>query len=245
MISDRIRRWRESILSFLGLQRQRSPRIQVVAIHDAMFFPEGIGEVVSLGNVSTGGMGVLKTSRQTWPEPGHTLKGRLKIGKFEVETRCRVVHVSEQYVGCQFETNLASIESVVASFFRVELAAMKLIEVNPDVLAKSEEGEVTWYRGANNCDLFLVEVGGKIEKFHFTFFGNYFQGGRDQDLKSGSLLDDEHPGKPHYKGAAVITDLRSPSAEMLKLARRYVGAVRNLDNPRREALLGHITRAGG
>ncbi|MCM2277886.1 MAG: PilZ domain-containing protein [Oligoflexia bacterium] len=172
----------------------RPPRVRLGELHSVSFKarePAGVAEggELRIANLSAEGIGFVKDLR-AWPEPGATISGTLRIGEFFQEVKAEVRHQGGNLVGCRFvETGPGFRERILQSFL-TELAALRMVRVNPDVLQRPEDGFPSLYVGENGCELYVIESAegsGELVRFTLSFFGNQIEGTGEGELWGGEL----------------------------------------------------------
>jgi len=226
-----------------GKENRRAPRIRILPLHDlsiAMVEPSAVLGI-RIANLSVTGAGLIKESSQTWPEAGQRFSGKMKFGEKTVDMVARVVGIYPRVVGVQFEGDSEELRTMILEFFKVELSAVSMIEVNPKILKQPKEGKARYFCSENACELNIVEDdSGGLLRFDLSFLGNYFESENDGSLKYGVAQGDEkdvdeNTGNYTYKGSTIIN--WSPlSNEMIETAVRFVNGIETLDELSRDEI---------
>lgn len=221
---------------------KRAPRVQITALHGVEFKENQEGKNLQLVNLSITGVGFLRSSIENWPSSGSVVKGELVFSDRKVQVEAQIVHVSEEIVGCQFQGDLSLIREVVPRYFQLELSALKLVRVKRELLKDEEDGDPLWFRGSDNCELFLVEKGGDWVRFNLVFFGNHFEGTRAGKIQYGQVVEDE-PDELQHKSSHLIRQVSSVSQEVIEGAVRFVQNISELPQSYRESLSECLSNA--
>jgi hypothetical protein len=205
---------------------RRSPRVQVLSLHRIQFvrkLGDGREEPVRIANVSATGAGFIR-------EPGH-----------EYPVRARIMHLTETIAGCQFESPMADFNTVIDRYFEIEIAAVCMKEVNPGILRKDCGGTPHLIIGENNCELYYVESSRKVVYFYLTFFGNYLEGGDEEDARFGYVDEDEFLDKPAYRGSPIVRLTHSIPEDVLAGAIKFVENMTRVPQSVRKEIVRAIT----
>lgn len=194
---------------FPDLKKQRAPRAPRVALldlHHIHFrcsdppFPHEI----ALVNLSVGGVGLLKNSLPATFPIGAILRGSFHFEGQTYPVEMKVAHASHEVLGCAFVEIPAAFSELVHRYFDVELSALKMNRIKPDLLQEEPDGIPHWFQGQNNCDLFFVTKDDKLIRFQLSFFANYIEGGSQQPTRFGQVLGDNLRDKPKLKDTSSI-----------------------------------------
>jgi hypothetical protein len=218
--------------------KRRGPRIQLLPLHHVEFrrrIPPPPA-TVRIANVSARGIGFLRGTAVGWPGCGEDVEGDLVLESSVLPVRARVVHAGNALVGCEIQGDVPGLSLAIHEFFRVELAATALAEVPTQMLQPDKEGDVRWFRGGENCELYIVERKGRFVSFTVTFYGHTIEGGEGRPLRYGEVQEDELPEKPAYKGSPIVQSTRDIPAEIVSGACRFIENIENLTPEQRGVL---------
>lgn len=217
----------------------RAPRIVLTPLHDIFVELKTVepGNRRRLGNISSSGIGLLPESSETGKAVlpvGHSIEGVLGYRERKFPVRLQVVHQLPSITGCLFAYDAASIRSMISRYFELELSAMQLTEVNPRFLKKQADGISSWFRGADNCELFLVQGAAGVVRFYLSFFGNYLGFDLKNGLRYGKIQADEDQEKIGYKGSDLIGFESAIPPEILEAAIKFIGNIKQLKSWQRD-----------
>lgn len=224
----------------------RAPRIRLLSLHGLHFERKvpAFDSKIFITNLSTTGIGFLKESGEPWPEEGSVIEGSLFSQNNHIEIQAKVIHTSTQVVGCHFEGPSKKIEDFVNRFFDLELSALRMNPVNPDILKPENDGTPFWFLGVDNCELYYtVSPNGKVLRFSLSYFGNYLEGGVGRTTKLGHVVEDEGLEKPHYKGSALIRVSPTMESSLTETALRFLTNIEKLPSDHRSQIIEFIEEA--
>ena len=221
----------------------RSPRIQLLPLHDIRFeltSPEQVS-TIQIANVSSSGIGFLRSSWNDWPAPASTLEGwvqTLSEGHNErLDITVRIARISTSVVGCSLLEPLLAWGSLVSRYFDQELAAVTMIAVDPAKLQAESDGQPHGLYGAHNTDRYFVTRPGDpnhIVRFNLTFLGNYVEGGNALPTKYGKVEEAPLRETPTYKASSLIRWNVSPDYQLVASATRFVRSIPHLSFDQKE-----------
>lgn len=212
-------------------------RVKLFPLHSASFELENHSEKIELGNLSISGMGLFTQSLPQGIKANDLLEGLLICGAEKAKVTARVVHVGGSITGCQFVGHDTEVNRLVQSYFSLELNALTMISVKPELLQEDPDGTPHWIHGKNNCELFYVSQGENVIRFNLTFFGNYIEGGAEMKAKYGQIVeDDDGVGKPRHKASALVRWDSSLSAQLESYAIRFLVSIPYLEDAHRKAI---------
>lgn len=196
----------------------RPPRVRIKPLHRVTFlrFRDAGRDEISLGNISTKGMGLLRREIENAPI-GAPMRGELAIndGSFLLESEVR--HQSEHLIGCQFVGANEPLVKAIEHYFRIEILGMRLNQVDQAFLKQDPMGRVSWYTDGKQNEIYFVFDADGVHSFHVSFLGNYIEGGREKALRCGHIVEDTSFNQNKHKGSALL-DLSQPiSDEVLSL----------------------------
>lgn len=221
----------------------RSARVSVFPVYD-VYFQAAIGnrgaDVVV--NVSTSGMGLLRVSGRFWPEPHAVVFGHVMLHGKHVAVQTKIVRATSSIIGCSFVGDTTLLAQALEEYFSVELSAVHLSEVNPEILKTELDGRGRLFRSKQNCELYLVERDAQLIRFQMSFLGNYLEGSYDEALKFGHVHGDERE-KPKYEGSSLVRYVSDIPSEILTAAEKFVSNVPGLEKTHRHAIASLIAKA--
>lgn len=221
----------------------RSARISVFPVYDVYFqAAQGNREPAVVVNVSSSGMGLLRVSGRLWPERGAVLDGEVNVHGKQVSVQAKVVRSTAAIVGCSFLGDTTLLAQTLSEYFSVELSAVHLSEVNPEILKKESDGTGRLFRSRQNCELYLVERDSRLVRFQMSFLGNYLEGSHEEGLKFGYVHGDDRE-KPKYEGSSLVRYISMIPPEVLTSAEKFVSNVPGLDKAHCAAIAALISGA--
>jgi hypothetical protein len=129
------------------------------------------------------------------------VSGKICIDKDEVSVKVKVLHITNEFVGCSFVSIPNNFEAWFYQNFKPEISGQNLIVIDPKILSHKFEGEPYYFRGSNSDEIYYTLKKEKIHYFSMQCDGHFLSGGNNTSLKFGKVLKliDE---KPHgYKRA--------------------------------------------
>ena len=102
---------------------------------------------------------------------------------------------------------------------------------------------VRWFRGPENCELFLVldkDNPDHVKRFNLSFFGNYVEGGEGVSLRSGQILEEEFSAKAKYKGSNIVQFEKEIPEEFRVSCRKFLENIEQLDVEIREQITAYF-----
>jgi len=183
----------------------RAPRIKILALHNIHFTSPQLPHPseFTLANLSISGLGCILHDA-SWPPPGSTVEGFLKIEEIAHPTTLRVIHLNHGIAGASFQNPSIQLIRAISDYLDIELAAVNLKAVPSTNLKEEPDGEPFWFYGTNNCELFFVLKDDKIVRFYLTLFGNYVEGTLDQPLKYGKVQENTQDRIAHKESATIL-----------------------------------------
>lgn len=215
---------------------ERASRVRLMPLHDVYFRPMGeTGEPVVVANLSSTGMGLVREVGRFWPQPQAVVQGEVIMPNGAYQVQAKVVRSTPTIVGCAFLNTPTALFDAIQEYFKVELSALQLAEVNPEILKEETDGTPKLYRSSKNCELFFVESEGRIVRFQLSFLGHFFEGARGQPLKYGFIHGDDKE-KPKYKGSSLVRFTSNVPNDVLDAATKFILNVQGLPKNHRETI---------
>ena len=224
-------------------QLKRPPRVNILQLHGIYFdLVEPIkGGALKITNISSTGIGFTRDSLEQWPAAGSIIKGHLYILDQEIAAALKIVHISPEIAGCSIHGSTRPISAILARYFDVELAAINLSQVAPKYLKKPAKGTANWFRGADNCELYMVVDQDSIISFNITFFGNYIEWD-GKEISFGMIYGNPLSDGPTFKSSELINPLRSIPEEISLGAIKFINNIKELKQKQRECLKNILER---
>lgn len=217
--------------------RRKHPRVKLVALHAVSFELADTNQKCELANLSISGMGLFTGKPGLELKNDDLIEGYLICGTQKAKVSARVVYVGKPITGCQFVGHDAEVNKLIQSYFSLELSALTMISVKPELLQEDPDGTPHWIHGKNNCELFFISRGDEVIRFNLTFFGNYIEGGKLMKPKYGQIMEeDDGLGKPRHKSSALIRWDSELAAQLEPYAHRFLASVPHLEEPYKSAL---------
>jgi hypothetical protein len=223
--------------------RRRHARVKLVPLHAVSFELGDDAKTIGLSNLSISGMGLFSESLPTGLKNDDLIEGHLICGTQKAKISARIVHIGKQITGCQFVGHDADVNKLVQSYFSLELSALTMISVKPELLQEDPDGTPHWIHGKNNCELFFVSQGDRVVRFNLTFFGNYIEGAEGAKAKYGQIVEeDDGLGKPRHKASALIRWDAQLATQLEPYALRFLSSVPHLEDAHRKAISALVQR---
>ena len=223
----------------------RPHRIQLLSLHHVQFICKNplIEDPIPLLNLSTNGAGLMKNAISTLPAPGTLLQGDFDFNGERHPIEMRLIHNSGQVAGCAFQGDFSQIRDRIVRYFDLELSALKMTQVKPEMLQTEADGTPHWFLGTNNCELYLVSKEERVIRFNLSFFANYIEGGETIPTRFGQVVEDTRIDKPKAKGSALVLWEKALPEDLLNTACRFMENVLPLSSAHRIAILEKIKKS--
>jgi len=218
----------------MAADESRAPRLRIHPLKNVEFRLEGSKEArpFRVANLSASGIGILKDPATdptfVWPPIGQSLKGAIATRNQAVAVTVEIVHSHLAVVGGRFLDNLTAISAFVSKWFRTELKAVRLTEVNAAVLKKPPRGTARWFQDGSGNELYWVAIDGKIDYFRVVFMGNIVERLSTGALRTGMVESEDRDGL-EYKGSELVRDVPGVPKGMREAAISFVENVRGLE----------------
>lgn len=209
--------------------QKRSPRVRLTGLDNIVYQMQSPVESppIRVTNISSTGVGLRRNSMPTWPRKGTVLHGHMLLEDREYPLSLRIKRIGKEVVGCKYEGYSQQIQAMINSFFDQELAALKMIEVNPDSLDPVAGGKPSCYFGGSGSELYLIEnEKGDVSFFQMSFCGYYLEGGLNTTLRLGTILLDNRDGA--LAESSLVQWQNPVPQEQIDLAVRFVSNIKPL-----------------
>lgn len=224
----------------------RAPRVQLVPLHHVAFRKKGAepgDPMIRMTNLSATGAGFYRDSAPNWPKEGGTLSGHIVLGEKEYEVTLKIVYLTPNRVGGHFIQPPLALKHAVEQYFDLELAALKLDEVRPELLKEEPDGQPHWFIASDHCELFYVERDGRVSHFHLHFFGTYMETDKSGKLRYGKVDESHSPDKPSAKESELIQSTSKPDSAVFEAAVKFVRNIEKADPLARETICNVLSQA--
>lgn len=218
--------------------KARAPRVPITPLHRIQVQLEqpSIGSL-KLSNISTSGMGLFVGEGELSGDV--LLKGQIlfeqKTGTKKEPFEAKVVHVTKSIAGAHFQIPNTDLKNAIREYFKLEIAGLSTMKVDPKYHKKQTEGTSIWITG-DGCDLFFVTKENDIVSFKLTFLGNQFIGSKDQALYIGQVSAPDHDESGiRYKGTALMKDV-SATRELVESALKVMEFIPHLSAEHRDKI---------
>ncbi len=220
--------------------KPRAPRVPISPLHRVHFDLESPTHALGLklSNISTSGIGLIVENNTI--SPGSPLKGRLVFNqKTHVPIEMKAIHITHGIAGSHYLNPSSDLKKAIQDFFKLELAGLGTMKVNPKYHKKETDGTSAWITG-DNCDLYYVAEEDKVIRFKLTFLGNHFTAAQGKPLyvghvSSGHSSDDEI----RYKGSDLLEDVKI-SKELIESALTVINHIPHLSDAHRSGIIQMI-----
>ena len=198
----------------------RRPRVMIGPLHRVEFIgPSGMVRVV---NVSPDGIGLFRNDAPD-ARAGQVIEGVLTIAGKPFSVAVEVRHVSPSVVGLRFKDVSAALNRAIEDYFRIEIVALKLRQMNPEFMKQDPEGTPVWFTDGRLNELYYVVKDGELKRFHMSFLGHYLEGGPDAPVRSGFAPDESEEARGNSGQRAPLVDLgREASRQALELGQQLL-----------------------
>ena len=188
-------------------------------------------------NISTTGVGLERLSKPADLEVGSTFPAMLTLNQKTFPVLLRIAQISEQAVGCAFEGDFIQLQKSIFEYFVAEISGMEVTEVNSKLLKPDSRGDVHWFFGSNNSEVYFTTAKSQISYFHITLLGNYIECYTDQPAKYGYVVTQEGQNKMKPDQASLIRFTQEMSESTLELFLKFVRHIQSLSATERAYLL--------
>lgn len=225
----------------LGPLPPRPPRVVLNDFHRVFFAlkrSDGVSVPLHVVNLSVGGMALPRIAVEG-ADVGLGFDGRLAVDTVDFPVSCRVRHVSENNLGCEFIDSHPDLRRAIESYLRVEILALKFRRIDSSVLKADPRGETLWFTDGGTNELHAVRDAQGLVEFHVTFLGNYLEGGRGKSLRGGFIQASTSEKTFAFKGSDLL-DLKPVEPEMLALVHGLITRLDALPGDLRAEIVGHL-----
>ncbi len=205
----------------------RQPRVQLLPLHRVVFSVRSGGDLngrdLPVINISVTGLGVLcDDGLQKSLSLNKQIEGTVRIGEERFEAVLGIKHSTDKMLGGQFVEPSGALISAIQRYLELELSALELRPVDPELLQRTAKGEPLWFFRDRSCELYVVLDQEKVIHFHGSFCGFYFEGGDNKSVRFGVLVnsDDDSPGR--YPGSDMIKFESQVNDDQIKLVDRFI-----------------------
>lgn len=216
----------------------RAPRIRLQNIHHLILTsPRWEGQILSVINISTTGVGVENTNRPADLDVGSVFPAMFTLNQKTYPILLRIAQVTDRLVGCSFEGETNQLQKAVFDYFVAEISGMEVTEVNSKLLKPDSRGEASWFFGSNNSEIYLTVAKAQVSYFHITLLGNYIECYTDQPPKYGYVVTQEGENKMKPDQSSLIRFTQEMPEATLELFIKFVRHVQNLKTEQRSYIL--------
>lgn len=172
--------------------QDRAPRVEVSALHRISFYPHAAStnRPWHLSNISTSGTAFLREPHLPDLKMGDQIQGELDLNDQRHKILTDIRHITQKIVGCEFVAPSSALQAAIENYFAAEILALRLRLIDPKFLKKGNEETVYWFSDGRQNEVYVQIKNGKIQHFHFTFLGNYIEGGAESPLRYGYLKEE-------------------------------------------------------
>jgi hypothetical protein len=220
----------------------RAPRIPIGELHRIGFTldPADPWQRMAIANVSVTGIGFLKAVFKVAPSKEDILGGVLTIEDRGYPVKIRIAYVSEQRVGALFQEAHPDLRKALETYFKIELAALGTMKINPQYHKSEPDGITHWIHG-DTGELYYVSRADRVLRFHMTFLGNHFVGDQNKQLAAGHVTEEREHDELR-KGTELVEMAERVSDEMNDLALKFISNVPHLSAEHRNAIEAMIRK---
>ncbi len=216
----------------------RAARIRLQNIHHLILTsPRWDGQIINVINISTTGVGVENSHKPDDLNVGSVFPAMLTLNQKTYPVLLRVAQVTESLVGCSFEGDTGQLQKAVFDYFVAEISGMDVTQVNSKLLKPDSRGDVYWYFGSNNSEVYFTRAKNQISYFHITLLGNYIECYADQPPKYGYVVTQEGENKMKPDQSSLIRFTEEMPEATLELFIKFVRHIQYLKTEERSYLL--------
>ncbi len=223
----------------------RAPRVTLAPLHHLYFdlcSPISCSKL-TIANISTTGIGFFKGKVENWPTSNGTLlSGTLHFQEQAADIQLKIVHINSEVVGCCFTSLPANFENTLSRYFQIELSAMQLDKIAKQYLKEESDGESHWFRGPNNCELFMVVAENSVLRFTISFFGNLLEYRAKKTVRY-SRMNQEEENRAKMKGSELISHETTVPREIGESSIKFIMNIKELAAKHRDFICNIITQA--
>lgn len=191
-------------------------------------------------NISTTGIAL---DRESMPEFAPAMNSAV-IGVIEIDGKRHSVpmtlkRVDSKILAFQYQKRDFDFDTDLKKKFNVEIAAMKMLKMRPELLKGAVEGNPHAFNGKRDCRLFYVEKGGRIIQFEIGFFGNVIEGFHGDDIRF-SIVSHDAPTDVQFVKSHSMNPYVGDLPQLKDEAIRFIQHVDGLDPVAKNTILRAI-----
>ncbi len=223
----------------------RAPRVSILPLHNISFHLRDTDYQVTLGNISSSGVGFLKDSQNKWPKIGSKLRGIFPFAEKELPITMEVVHGSSSIIGCRFDPSISGfMRSLVLRKFDLELTALRLKKISGQFLKKTASGTPHWLHGTDDCELYFIEEKGIISSFKLSFHDYIIEGGDLIPCTFSRIIDNHLYGvdSVKLKESNLVMAVPKIPLDVKNTTLKFLANIQNIAESHRVQLTERIRR---
>lgn len=183
----------------------------------------------NISNISTTGIAL---DRDAMPEFAPAMNSAI-IGVVEIDGKRHSVpmslkRVDSKVLAFQYQKRDFDFDTDLKKKFNVEIAAMKMLKMRPELLEGSVDGVPHAFNGKSDCRLFYMEKGGQVIQFEVGFFGNVIEGFHGDAVRFSIVMHDT-PADVQFVKSHSMNPYAGDLSQLKEEALRFVQNVGGLD----------------
>ena len=182
---------------------EREPRVKADNLKGFSCVLPSVSDVTEfeIANLSVSGIALFRNSNPGFqPELGTIIPSKIRFENQLFDVSLEVRRIEDSLLAFRFDKRIYELDRAIRSRFNVELAAMKMMKMRPELLKQTQDGQPHSFVGKSDCRLYYIQEGGQITRFEIGFFGHVIEGFRDQPIRFGIVVPDT-PGDMQYDKA--------------------------------------------
>lgn len=210
-------------------QVQRSPRVRLPHLDEAMFVFEG--REFPIRNLSESGMAL---EGEGLPDEA---SGEIRVSGESVPAKLRVVRRKGRDLGLVITEGNAGVRGLLRRVFADEFRALEMTEVDSGRQKAVELGQPKWFYAPGNYELFFVEHEARILRFEIEWNGQVLVYAAGGSLRFGVVDLDAHArSEGGHARSELVKWAQEVAPEAKRKALRIVENVPGLEAPARKQL---------
>jgi hypothetical protein len=209
----------------------REPRLNAEVVSNVHCYFEINHQLVrfEIRNMSISGIAIDRNSGTDFepsPEAGVIAVVELEGKRYSVPMLLK--RVEPDLLAFQYQKRDFDFESHLRKKFNVEIAALKMMKMRPELLDQIPEGKPHLFSGKSDCRLFYIEKNGEIIQFEIGFFGNVIEGFRGASVRFSNVLYDT-PSNVQYAKSHMMNTFAGDLPQLKEEASRFLDHISGLE----------------
>lgn len=220
----------------------REPRLNSEVVSDVHCYFEINHQLVRFGikNMSISGIAVNRTSITDFnPQPESLMTGVVELEGQRYSVPMILKRSEADVLAFQYQKRDFDFESHLKKRFNVEIAALKMLKMRPELLDQIPEGKPHFFSGKSDCRLFYIEKNGQVIQYEIGFFGNVIEGFRGVSTRFSNVLYDT-PSNVQYSKSHTMNTFAGDLSQLKNDAIRFLDHVSGLELSAKNAIAQSI-----